>query len=518
MRSHDQQTAQGFLFTDQYQLTMAQLYYHQGLHEQRVLFDHFFRSYPDYGGHQAGYCINAGMEWLLAWMQQTHIRDEDLAYLRSQTGRTGNRVFDEGFLDWLRRRATFDSITIRAIPEGRVVHPHVPLTVVQGSLAITQILETPLLNTLNFQTLIATKAARIHESAYGRPVLEFGTRRGSGTGTIAATRAALIGGADFSSNVGVSHILGMPPKGTHAHSMVQIFMAIGGSELDAFRAYADLYPDDCLLLVDTVNTLESGVPNAIKVFEELRRRGHKPMGIRLDSGDLAYLSIQSARLLNQAGFPDTAIVLSSDLDELVIWQIITQIREEAVRYGVEPDHLIKRLTFGVGTRLITSQGASSLGGVYKLVATHHQGVWAPAIKIAESAEKTPTPGHKQVWRIYDQRGNATADLLSLDDEDPRQMEAIMLRHPSDNTRFRVLSQQAITDIEPLLVDVMRDGTLVTESPSIHDMRQRRLADMEKLDTGVKRLTNPHIYHVSLTQQLWDFKQNLIANVTGRPIH
>lgn len=504
------------MFTDQYQLTMSQLYFRMGLHEKQVQFDHFFRNYPDYGSHQAGFCVSAGLEWLLDWMQTARFRDEDIDYLRGQTTRTGARVFEEDFLAWLRGTApdTFAGITMRAVPEGRVVHPNVPLTVVQGPLAIAQILETPLLNHLNYQTLIATKAARIHDSGRGRLLLEFGLRRGYERGANAGTRAALIGGADFSSNVGVSHVLGYPPKGTHAHSMVQIFMALGQGELDAFRAYADVYPDDCLLLVDTIDTLQSGVPNAIKVFEELQRKGHEPIGIRLDSGDLAYLSIQAAKMLDAAGFPNVSIVLSNDLDELVIWQILTQISEEAPRYGVDADHLIGRLAYGVGTRLITSHGESALGGVFKLVAVRHEKKWIPAIKISETPSKTPNPGHKHIWRLYDRRGKATADLLSLDDEDPQQMDRIVLRHPSDHTKYRTLAQADITEIEPLLVAILKEGNLVYHFPSIDEIRRRRQADVDRLDPGVRRLMNPHIYHVSLTQRLWDLKQDLIKSVKG----
>lgn len=512
MKLSDRPTAEGILFTDQYQLTMAQLYYRMGLHEKHAQFDYFFRSYPDYGSHQAGYCINAGLEWLLDWMQEARFRDQDIEYLRGQTGRTGKPIFDDDFLAWLRGNGTFDGITMRAIPEGRVVHPNVPLAVVQGPLAMAQILETPLLNYLNYPTLIATKAARIRESGRGRLLLEFGLRRAQGKGANAGARAALIGGADFTSNVGVSHVLGYPPKGTHAHSMVEVFMALGEGELGAFRAYADVYPDDCLLLVDTINTLESGLPNAIRVFEELRRKGHKPVGIRLDSGDLAHLSIQAAKMLDEAGFPDTLIVLSNQLDELVIWQIITQIEEEAPRYGVDPDHLIGRLVYGVGTRLITSQGASALDGVYKLVAVQNEGEWIPVIKISETPEKTLNPGYKLVWRLYDRRGKATADLLSLDDEHPRTMEHILLHHPTQHGTYRTLAQDEVSEIEPLLVDVLREGELVYDLPSIEEIRKRRQADMERLDPGVKRLINPHVYHVSLTERLWNLKQELIESV------
>jgi nicotinate phosphoribosyltransferase len=305
-------------------------------------------------------------------------------------------------------------------------------------------------------------------------------------------------------------VLGYPPKGTHAHSMVQLFMALGQGELEAFRAYADVYPDDCLLLVDTIDTLESGIPNAIRVFEELRQKGHQPVGIRLDSGDLAYLSIQAARMLDQAGFPDTVIVLSNNLDELIIWQILTQIQEEAPRYGVEADSLIDRLVYGVGTRLIVSDGDPALGGVYKLVAVCDEDQWIPALKISESHSKTPNPGHKLVWRIYDQRGKATADLLSLEDERPGDESGIMLHHPTQASKYRELGAGSVTEVEPLLVDILREGELVAELPSIDGLRERRDADVDRLDPGVRRLMNPHIYHVSLSENLWNMKQELIA--------
>jgi len=285
---------------------------------------------------------------------------------------------------------------------------------------------------------------------------------------------------------------------------------LGGSELDAFRAYAEVYPDDCLLLVDTIDTLESGIPNAIKVFEELKRKGHRALGIRLDSGDLAHLSIQAAKMLNEAGFHDTKIVLSNQLDELVIWQIVSQIQDEAPRYGLDADDLINRLIYGVGTRLITSGGAPALDGVYKLTAVRDMGKWKPAIKISETPEKIPNPGEKRVWRVYDHRNKATADLISLEDEDPLQMDPLTLHHPTDHTTYRSLSQNQISHIEPLLVDVLREGTLVYDLPPIDEMRKRRNADLDRVDPGVRRIMNPHIYHVSLTPKLWKLKQSLIA--------
>jgi nicotinate phosphoribosyltransferase len=292
--------------------------------------------------------------------------------------------------------------------------------------------------------------------------------------------------------------------------MVQLFMTLGMGELGAFQAYADLYPDDCMLLVDTVDTLGSGVPNAIRVFEGLRHKGHEPVGIRLDSGDLAYLSIQAAKMLNEAGFDRCSIVLSGDLDELVIWQILTQIGEEAPRYGVDADSLINRLVYGVGTRLITSWGEPALGGVYKLVAVRDGDGWDSAIKISDSPAKVPNPGLKHAWRLYDRRGKATADLLCGADENPQATATLTLRHPSDHTKFRTVQRQELSAIEPLHVEVMRQGKVVAELPTIDELRQRRQQDIERLDPGIRRLVNPHVYHVSLTPSLWDLKQRLIA--------
>ena len=355
---------QGTLYTDQYQLTMAQLYYRQGMHEIPARFEHFFRSCPQYNSHKAGFCINAGLAGFLEWLENACWHEEELEALRGQVGSQGHRLFSEDFLQWLKNNPPKERVSIWAVPEGRVVHPLAPLTVVEGPLSLVQLLETPLLNHLNYPILVATKAARLRECSQDQPILEFGLRRAQEKGANAGARAALIGGADFTSNVGLSHTVGYPPKGTHAHSMIQAFMVQGGGELAAFRAYAETYPDDCLLLVDTINTLESGIPNAIKVFEELRAKGHEPRGIRMDSGDLAYLSVQAAKMLDHAGFPRTSIVLSGDLDELAITQIMEQIRQEAPAYGVDAGQVIPRLVFGVGTRLITSHGAPSLDGIF----------------------------------------------------------------------------------------------------------------------------------------------------------
>lgn len=505
----DLSLAEGFLRTDQYQLTMAQMYFKLGFHEETVQFDHFFRQYPDYGSHQVGYCINAGLEWLIRWLQDTRITREDIACLRNHHTPSGERVFDENFLDWLCERGSFGHLTIRAIPEGRVIHPDEPVTSVQGPLALCQILETPLLNQLNYQILTATKACRVKASARGRPVLEFGIRRAQERGGIAGARAALIGGADFTSNVGISHVMDLPPKGTHAHSMVQFFLAMGMEEIDAFRAYADVYPDNCILLVDTINTLQSGVPNAIKVFEELRQKGHQPRGVRLDSGDLAHLAMETHNMLNEAGFEDAWIVLSNELDELVIWQITEEITREAPGRGIDPDDLLNRLVYGVGTHLITSWGSPALSAAYKLVAVYREHEWRPVLKISESRTKIPNPGFKNLWRIYNGRGKATADLMTAGDEDPDAENELTLHHPADPHKTRNLAENEIQDVEMLLCDIVRDGELVYDLPDLNAIRTAREHDLGRLDSGVKRLLNPHEYHVSISQRLWEIKEKLI---------
>jgi nicotinate phosphoribosyltransferase len=296
--------------------------------------------------------------------------------------------------------------------------------------------------------------------------------------------------------------------------MVQAFMTLGEGELGAFRAYAGIYPDDCLLLVDTIDTLNSGVPNAIKVFRELKEKGHTPVGIRLDSGDLAHLSIRAASMLNKAGFENTSIVLSNQLDELVVWQILSQIREEAPQYGLDPGHLIDRLVYGVGTRLITSAGDSALDGIYKLTAVKENGNWVPAIKISENPVKIINPGDKRLWRIYDKRNKAVADYFTIADEVPDKQEELYFQHPVESETHQVIDRTEVLEIEPLLADIIKDGERVRDLPSIDEMRKTRQSDLDRLDSGVKRLINPHVYHVSLSKKLWELKQNMIARAGG----
>ncbi len=511
MKNKVRKISEGILFTDFYQLTMAQLYYRMGLQDTQVQFNYFFRNYPDYGKHQAGYCINAGLEWLLDWMEEAGFGDDEIAYLKGQNTKSGKPLFENEFLKWLKDTGNFKGISIQAVPEGRVIHVNAPILIVRGPFAMVQILESALLNYLNYQILVATKASRIYEAGCRRPLIDFGLRRAQDRGANAGTRAALIGGAGFSSNTGISYSLGYPPKGTHAHSMVQAFMTLGLGEIGAFRAYAEIYPDDCLLLVDTIDTLNSGIPNAIKVFEELRSKGHRPLGIRLDSGDLAYLSIQAAKMLDAAGFRDTSIVLSNQLDEMVIWQIISQIRNEAAGQGVDADSLINRLVYGVGTRMIVSQGDAALNGIYKLTAIKKSGKWIPSIKISETPAKIINPGCQSLYRIYDNRQIAVADLLGLGNENIEKEQKIYLHHPVEADTYRVIERKDISSLEPLLVDVLKEGKLVYNLPTIEDMRKTRQKDLERLDPGVKRFINPHRYHVSLTKNLWELKQDLVKS-------
>ncbi len=515
MSASDNDLTRGYLFVDHYELTMIQLYFRAGIHETPAQFDHFFRNYPDYGAHQAGYCINAGMEWLAGWMRETHIRPQEIEHLRGLRDRAGGRVFKDDFLEWLSENGHFDALDVTAIPEGRVVHPNEPLTVVRGPLAIAQMLESVLLNRLNYQTLIATKAARIRAAGRGNLLVDFGMRRAQDLGANAATRAALIGGADFTSNTGISLALGYPPKGTHAHSMVQAFMALGASEMEAFEQYAALYPDNCILLVDTIDTLRSGVPNAIKVFEKLKREGHQPIGVRLDSGDLAHLAVRTSAMLDEAGFSDCKIMLSNQLDEQVIQQILVQIVDEAGKNGADPDKVVQRLAYGVGTQLVTSAGAPALDGVYKLVGIKRDGEWRPAIKISENIAKIPNPGEKTVWRLYDHRGMATADLIGCGEEDPHEEDPLELRHPLSDSNRRSLPRAKLSGMEELLTPVLSQGRLVCDLPDIETIREVRDNDLQRLHVGVKRIINPHIYHVSLSEKLWDLKQDLVTGIKPR---
>ena len=475
---------QGVLFTDLYQLTMAQVYFSQGIAEQEASFEHYFRTYPSYGEHRAGYCVSAGLGALLDRLERCRFGDAELAVMAKMRSGSGNPLFGKSFLDWLRNDGDFRRLSLRAAPDGRVVHPNTPITVVEGPLALGQLVESALLNHRNYATLIATKAARVKQAARSGTVLEFGMRRAAGLGANLATEAALVGGADFSSNVAASHKVGLPARGTHAHSLVQAFMALGGSELDAFRAFADVYPDDCVLLVDTIDTLESGIPNAISVFEELRRKGHRPVGIRLDSGNPASLARVAARMLEEAGFGETAIVLSDRLDEISI----ARIAEDLVRGAEDTDRLLGRLVFGVGTRLVTSEGAPHLDGVYKLAAVCKDRLWRPAFKLTDDLAKSAQPGRKSLWRLYRVDGTARGDLVTLVDEEP--------------------DHGGPKPAERLLEDVWTEGKRSGED-NLETARARRRADMARLAPDHLDLVDPAPYPVlrspglrSLCDRIW----------------
>jgi nicotinate phosphoribosyltransferase len=464
----------GALFTDLYQLTMAQVYFSNGLADREASFEHYFRSYPRYGEAQAGYCVSAGLGPLLDRLATFRFGREEQAALADLRSSSGGPLFQSNFLDWLREHGDFTSLKIRAVLDGRVVHPHTPITVVEGPLAVGQLLETALLNHRNFGTLIATKASRVKYAALSGTVLEFGMRRAAGMGANLATEAALVGGADFSSNVGASRKVGLAPKGTHAHSLVQAFMALGASELEAFRAFARVYPDDCVLLVDTVDTLESGIPNAIRVFGELRSKGHRPIGIRLDSGDPGPLTMAASRMLDSAGFEDTAIVLSDRLDEMAI----ARITESLSRRAEDPDRLLGRLVYGVGTRLVTSHGAPSLDGVYKLAGIRQSGVWQAAFKLTDDQAKSALPGRKGLWRRYSPSGTALQDLVTLADEKP------------DNTQPRSWEQ--------MLDNVWEGEGKLGGTDYLDDARARRRRDLSKMPVDCRRLIDPALYPVSLS--------------------
>lgn len=507
----------GLLSTDVYQLTMAQAYLRAGLEQRPVRFEHFYRSNPDYGTHQAGFCIAAGLAPFASWLTGLRPTEADLDALAGHRSREGRPLFDDTFCRWV-RDLDLDGLRVDAVAEGRVVHPNTPITAVEGPLGAAQLIETALLNRLNFPTLIATKASRAVAAAAGRPVLEFGMRRGPGDGADAASRAAIVGGASSTSNAAVAYGLGLTPAGTHAHSMVQLFIALGEGEAAAFDHYADCYPDECVLLVDTIDTLGSGVPNAIATFERLRRAGHRPVGIRLDSGDLAYLAVQAAGMLDVAGFPDTSIVLSSQLDEITVWQIVDQIRGEARRSGLDADAIIGRLVFGVGSRLATSHGDPSLDGVYKLVAVQDAGgAWRPAVKRSDSPIKVLNPGRKRLWRVYDERGTATADVMSTDIEELEPGSDLVLHHHSRPDVGRTVASDRWGEVEELTSTVVSGGAIVVDGGAegladLDAIGRRREADLDRLDPGVRRLVNPHEYHVSITPRVHDAKQRLLREL------
>ena len=507
------------LLTDLYQLTMGGGYFQLEKINQEVVFDYFFRRNP-FGG---GYTVFAGLEKLIKYLINLKFSEEEVRYLRSL------KIFPEEFLDYLLNEFRFRG-DVYAVPEGTVVFPNTPIVRVKANILEAQLIETSLLNILNFPTLIATKAARICQAAEGATVLEFGLRRAPEDGALSATRAAIIGGCQATSNVEGARIFNVPPKGTQAHSWIQSFP----SELEAFRAYARVYPHNCLLLVDTYDTLESGVPNAIKVFQELQKKGYRPLGIRIDSGDLAYLTVEARKMLDEAGFEETIIVLSNDLDEYVITQIIDNIKriwtepiireiEEKINNNqlspeekqrlkeklFEATHqairTIKKIVYGVGTALVTGKGESALGGVYKLVAAEENKKLIPKIKISGNPEKITNPGLKELWRVY-KNGQMIADVISLAGEDLTKEKEIPIFHPQEIHKHTVLRD--FDRIEKILRPIIRKGKLVYDLPPLLEIQKRTQQQLSQLHLTCKRLLNPHIYWVSLTREFWELRQKM----------
>ena len=467
------------LMTDLYQLTMMYGYFKKGMTETTAVFDLFFRELTG----TRDYAVMAGTESVVDYINNLKFEDGDIDYLRSLN------LFDEEFLEYLRTfRFTGE---IYAMPEGTIVFPREPLIRVKAPITQAQLVETTLLNLINHQTLIATKASRVKYSAGDRVVMEFGLRRAQGpdAGTLGA-RAAVIGGCTNTSNVAAGKLFDIGVAGTHAHSWVMSFP----SEYEAFRAYADMFPDSCLLLVDTFDTLRSGVPNAIKVFDELKAQGHKPLGIRLDSGDLAYMSKEARKLLDAAGYTDAIICASSDLDEYVIRDLIAQ--------GACID------SFGVGTRLITSNDLPALGGVYKLAAEIIDGKIIPKIKISENPIKTTNPGYKKVYRIYDKDGMALADLIALEHEKIDESKPLTLTHPI--YRYKKMTIENFTARE-LLVPLFVDGKQVYKLPEMSEIRAYAQREKDSFWDEYKRLLNPNIYKVDLSDELYDMKQHILEN-------
>jgi nicotinate phosphoribosyltransferase len=473
------------LLTDLYQLTMAYGYWKMGRLADEAVFQLTFRRHPFDGG----FSVACGLASVLDYCRQFRFSEDDLAFLATLTGADQRSLFEPAFLDYLRGlRLTCD---IDALPEGTVCFPHEPLLRVRGPLLECQLLETPLLTMVNFQTLIATKAARICLATGGEPVLEFGLRRAQGIdGGITASRAAYIGGCAATSNVLAGRLFDISVRGTHAHSWVMSF----DDELTSFQAYAEAMPNNCVFLVDTYDTLE-GVRRAVQVGRWLRQRSHEMLGIRLDSGDLAYLSIQARKILDEAGFPKAAIIASSDLDE----HVISSLKQQGATISI----------WGVGTRLATSYDQPALGGVYKLSALKPAGgTWQHKIKLSEQAIKTSTPGLLQIRRYRGEQGFA-GDMLwdELSGLPASPGEDTLIVDPLDATRRKKIP--AGTPFEDLIVPAIRQGQPAGELPTIHASRQRTLDQLSGFHAGIKRFINPHEYPVGLEPGLHELKTRLI---------
>jgi len=465
------------LLTDFYEITMSGGYFETGLANDIAYFDLFFRRIPDGGG----YAIMAGLEQAIDYLSNLNFTDEDIAFLR----RKG--VFSEAFLDYLKN---FEfKCDVWAIPEGTPVFPGEPLVTVRGPLLQAQYIETMLLLLINHQSLIATKANRIVRAAQGRAVMEFGTRRAHGTSAaILGARASYIGGCVGTACTVAERDLGIAALGTMAHSWVQVFP----TEYEAFKAYAQLYPNNCTLLVDTYNVLKSGVPNAIRIFKEIKPAR---MGIRIDSGDVAYLTKKAREMLDDAGLEACKIVISNSLDEWLIRDILGQ--------GAFID------SFGVGERLITAASDPVFGGVYKMSGIEKDGVVEPKIKISENVEKITNPGYKKVYRLYDKgSGRMIADVITLAGEEPPSGDDYVIFDPSFTWKRKKLSNFTAKELQ---VQVFKEGSPVYESPGIQEIRNFCSEQIQTLWEETLRFENPQTYYIDLSQELWELRSELIKN-------
>lgn len=469
------------LLTDFYQLTMSNAYFIENLNEEKLIFDVFFRKNPSDGG----YTVVCGIDEVVDYIQNLKFTDEDIVYLDNLG------VFDKKFLEYLRGFKFTGEIY--AVEEGTVMFPNEPIMRVKANSIEAQIIETTILTIMNFQSLIATKASRICQVAEDDAVMEFGLRRAQGPDAgLYGARAAVIGGCVGTSNVLAGRMFDIPLMGTHSHSWVQRF----DSELEAFRAYAQNYPDKTMFLLDTYNTLKSGLPNAIKVFEELREKGYEPKGVRLDSGDLEYLSKKVREKLDKEGFENVKITASNDLDEYAIMNL----KQQNAMIDV----------WGVGTKLITSSNHPSLGGVYKLSAIERDGIIIPKIKLSESPEKINNPGYKQVVRIFSKRNDsALADLIILDHEEIDETKPLKVFHPTYTWKTQIFEEYYI---EKLLKPLFVDGKLVRDKQTVMEYREYSMKRKKCFWPQYKRISNPEPFKVDLSQELWTLKSEMIKEL------
>ena len=477
------------MLCDFYELTMSNGYFRNGMKDRICYFDVFYRNVPDGGG----FAIAAGLEQVIDYIRDLHFSEEDIAYLRNR------KLFSEEFLDFLRTfRFTGD---IFAVPEGTPIFPKEPMLTVRAPAIEAQLIETYILLILNHQSLIATKANRVVRAAQGRTVLEFGSRRAQGAqGAILGARAAFIGGCDGTACTISDQLYSVPAGGTMAHSWVQMF----DTEYEAFKTYCELYPTNATLLVDTYNTLKSGVPNAIRAFNEvLKPMGITKCGIRLDSGDMTYLTKKARKMLDEAGWTDCRISVSNSLDEYII--------QDLLRQGAEID------MFGVGERLITARSEPVFGGVYKLVAVEREdGTVQPKIKISENVGKITNPHFKKLYRFYgNDTGKAIADYLCVYDEVVDDSGDMLIFDPEATWKQKTVYNFTAKELQ---VPIFKNGELVYQSPSLKEIREYCRAQVDTLWDEVKRFDNPHAYYVDLSQKLWDIKYTLLKNNSSGAYH